>query len=309
MKKFLITGANGLLGQKLVSLLHQEPDVILLATSRGACRFQLPDHVTYQNLDITNAEACEDLFQQFQPDVLFHTAAMTQVDACEDEKSRCDLINITGVSNLIRAIGDRNTHFIHISTDFIYDGDASEYFEDSEANPLSYYGLSKWKSEQLFKEVSFPHAILRTVLVYGVLTDLSRSNIVLWAKGALENGQEIQVVDDQYRCPTLAEDLALACLQVARESATGTYHVSGKDFLSVLQIVHNIADFWNLDKKLIESIPTSSLSQKAQRPPKTKLNINKAMQCFNFHPKGFLDGLAVVDAQLKKINDSHEKST
>ncbi|MDG1849221.1 MAG: NAD(P)-dependent oxidoreductase [Flavobacteriales bacterium] len=301
MKKFLITGANGLLGQKLVSLLHQEVNVCLLATAQGDCRFNLPSGVTFQSLDITDADACAMLFQEFQPDVLFHTAAMTQVDACEDERERCDLINVTGVSNLIKAIGDFDTHFIHISTDFIYKGDASEYFEHSKADPLSYYGLSKWKSEQLFTEVSFPYTILRTVLVYGVLDDLSRTNIVLWAKGALEKGQEIQVVDDQFRCPTLAEDLALACLLVSREKATGTYHISGKDFLSVLEIVHEIADFWNLDKQLINSIPTSSLSQKAKRPPKTKLNISKAMQHFNYQPKSFREGLVLVDKQIQNL--------
>jgi dTDP-4-dehydrorhamnose reductase len=190
MKKILITGANGLLGQKLVSLLSKQQDVSLLATAKGICRFSLPDNVAYRTLDITNADACSDLFNEFQPDALIHAAAMTQVDACEDEREMCDLINITGVSNLIKAIGNRNTHFVHISTDFIYDGDEEEYFEDSKVNPLSYYGRSKWKSEQLFEQVSFPYSILRTVLVYGVLEDLSRSNIVLWAKAALEKGEK-----------------------------------------------------------------------------------------------------------------------
>ncbi|MFQ3268428.1 MAG: dTDP-4-dehydrorhamnose reductase, partial [Flavobacteriales bacterium] len=152
-----------------------------------------------------------------------------------------------------------------------------------------------------FKNVKFPYSILRTVLVYGVLEDLSRSNIVLWAKGALENGQEINVVDDQYRCPTLVEDLALACLQVVEQKATGVYHVSGKDFLSILELVFQIADYWSLDKSLINSIVTSSLNQPAKRPAKTKLNINKAIQQFNYQPKSFREGLALVDEQLQNL--------
>jgi dTDP-4-dehydrorhamnose reductase len=301
MKKILITGANGLLGQKLVSLLSKNDNVMLLATARGECRFSIPENVTYQNLDITNAEDCKSLVEEFQPQALIHAAAMTQVDACETERDLCDSINITGVQNLIQAIGDRKIHFVHISTDFIYEGDEEEYFEDSKVKPLSYYGESKWKSEQLFKNVKFPYSILRTVLVYGVLEDLSRSNIVLWAKGALEKGQEINVVHDQYRCPTLAEDLALACLQVVEEKATGVYHVSGKDFLSILELVFQIADYWNLDKSLINSIVTSSLNQPAKRPEKTKLNINKAIQQFNYQPKSFHQGLALVDEQLQNL--------
>jgi len=301
MKKVLITGANGLLGQKLVSLLSKNQNCKLLATARGERRFSIPENVSYHNLDITNAKDCKSLVEEFQPHAIIHAAAMTQVDACESERELCDSINVEGTQNIIQAIGGRKIHFVHISTDFIYEGDEEEYFEGSKVNPLSYYGESKWKSEQLFKNVKFPYSILRTVLVYGVLEDLSRSNIVLWAKGALENGQEINVVDDQYRCPTLVEDLALACLQVVEQEAIGVYHVSGKDFLSILELVFQIADYWSLDKSLINSIVTSSLNQPAKRPAKTKLNINKAIQQFNYQPKSFREGLALVDEQLQNL--------
>ncbi len=301
MKKILITGANGLLGQKLVYLLSNQENVHLLATARGECRFSIPENISYKNLDITNADNCKSVIDEFQPEALIHAAAMTQVDACETERELCDSINITGVQNLIQAIGNTKTHFVHISTDFIYEGDEEEYFEDSKVNPISYYGESKWKSEQLFEKVKFPYSILRTVLVYGVLEDLSRSNIVLWAKEALEKGQEINVVNDQFRCPTLAEDLAMACFQVVEQKSTGVYHISGKDFLSILELVFQIADYWSLDKSLVNSIKTSSLNQPAKRPAKTKLNINKAIQQFNYQPKSFRKGLALVDEQLQNL--------
>ena len=303
MKKILITGANGLLGRKLVSILSQQKDLSLVATAKGVCRFFLPSKIVYRSLDITNADVCKNLINEFQPDALIHTAAMTQVDVCEDEREACDIINIKGVSNLIKAIGNRNTHFVHLSTDFIYEGNEEEYFEDSKVNPLNYYGRSKWKSEKLFEKVSFPYSILRTVLVYGVVQDLSRTNIVLWAKAALEKGEKINVVDDQYRCPTLAEDLAYACLQVILQKATGVYHVSGKDFLSILDIVFEIADYWGLDKSLINSISSVSLNQKARRPLKTNLNISKAKQEFNYQPKSFLEGLKLLDEQIKKLKE------
>ena len=303
MKKILITGANGLLGRKLVSILSQQKDLSLVATAKGVCRFFLPSKIVYRSLDITNADVCKNLINEFQPDALIHTAAMTQVDVCEDEREACDIINIKGVSNLIKAIGNRNTHFVHLSTDFIYEGNEEEYFEDSKVNPLNYYGRSKWKSEKLFEKVSFPYSILRTVLVYGVVQDLSRTNIVLWAKAALEKGEKINVVDDQYRCPTLAEDLAYACLQVILQKATGVYHVSGKDFLSILDIVFEIADYWGLDKSLINSISSVSLNQKARRPLKTNLNISKAKQEFNYQPKSFLEGLKLLDEQIKELKE------
>lgn len=301
MKKILITGANGLLGQKLVALLSTQEHIQLIATARGEARFTVPENVVFRSLDISNAFSCKSLIEELRPDALINAAAMTQVDACETECDLCDSINVTGVENLINAVGTRQIHFVHISTDFIYDGTEEEYFEDSEVNPLSYYGESKWKSELLFEHVPFPYTIFRTVLVYGVLEDLSRSNIVLWAKGALEKEQQINVVDDQYRCPTLAEDLAMACLQVVEQEVAGVFHVSGKDFLSILELIFQIADYWNLDKSLINSINTSSLNQPASRPEKTKLNINKAKKHFNYQPKSFQEGLAVVDQQLQNL--------
>ncbi len=301
MNKILITGSNGLLGQKLVSLLANKSNCQLIATARGEARFSIPNNVIYQSLDITDAQACISVVNTFSPDAIIHAAAMTNVDACENQRELCDLINIEGTRNIIQAIGNRQTHLVHISTDFIYEGDEDEYFEDSKANPLSYYGTSKWKSELLFENVSFPYSILRTVLVYGVLEDLSRSNIVLWAKGALEKNQEINVVDDQYRCPTLAEDLALACSDVVAQKATGVFHVSGKEFLSILDLVYKIADFWSLDRNLIKSIKTSSLNQAAKRPVKTKLNIIKAIKQFNYQPKSIHEGLTLVAHQLQNL--------
>lgn len=301
MKKILITGANGLLGQKLVALLSAQENCKLLATSKEDARFTIPSNVSYINLDITNTVDCSSVVNDFLPDAIIHAAAMTQVDACEDKRELCDSINIEGTRNLILAIGIRKTHFVHISTDFIYEGDEEEYFEDSRVNPLSYYGASKWKSEQLFDQVTFPYSILRTVLVYGVLEDLSRSNIVLWAKGSLEKGQQINVVDDQYRCPTLVEDLALACWDVVEKNVTGVFHVSGKEFLSILDLVYKIADFWNLDRELINPIKTSSLDQAATRPAKTNLNINKAIKQFNYQPKSFHEGLTLVANQLQNL--------
>ena len=301
MKKVLITGANGLLGQKLVSLLGSNQSCVLLATARGEARFSVPENINYSTLDITDSQDCFTLVNEFSPDAIIHAAAMTQVDACETERDLCDAINIEGTRNLIHAIGNRSIHFVHLSTDFIYQGDEEEYFEDSRVKPLSYYGASKWKSEQLFEKVTFPYSILRTVLVYGVLEDLSRSNIVLWAKGALEKNQSINVVDDQYRCPTLVEDLALACWQVVDENARGVFHVSGKEFLSILDLVYKIADFWNLDKRLIIPIKTTSLNQAATRPAKTNLNISKAIKQFNYQPKSFSEGLTLVDEQLQNL--------
>ena len=142
-------------------------------------------------------------------------------------------------------------------------------------------------------------AILRTVLVYGIAEDMSRSNIVLWAKGALEKGKEITVVDDQFRSPTLAEDLADGCILAAKQKATGVYNISGKDQMSVIELVRAVADHWKLDKSIILPISSTTLNQAAKRPPVTGFILDKAINELGYKPHSFKEGLAVVEEQMR----------
>ena len=297
--KILITGSNGLLGQKLVKLLSNQPKVELLATSKGPNRISDPSGYSYQELDITNEAQINHLFDAFKPEVVINTAAMTNVDACESNKELCWDLNVNAVKYQLKASEKHQSHFIHLSTDFVFDGEHGPYKEDDQLNPLSYYGLSKFEAEKLVQESSTPWSIARTIIVYGVVEDMSRSNIVLWAKGALEKGNPLTIVDDQFRSPTLAEDLAMACWLIAQQKATGIYHISGKDIMSIIELVHRVADYYGLDKSVISPIKSSSLNQAAKRPPKTGFILDKAINDLGYNPHSFEEGLAIVTDQLK----------
>ena len=130
---------------------------------------------------------------------------------------------------------------------------------------------------------------------------MSRSNIVLWAKDALTNGQKINVVDDQFRSPTLAEDLAEGCISIADKGATGIYHLSGKETMSILELVYKVADFWKLDKSLITPSKSNTLNQPAKRPPYTGFVIDKAKRDLGYNPHSFTEGLEILDKQLKAV--------
>jgi dTDP-4-dehydrorhamnose reductase len=183
---------------------------------------------------------------------------------------------------------------------FVFDGADGPYNETAIPNPVSYYGQTKLEAEHLVTASNCRWTILRTVLVYGIVSDMSRSNIVLWAKEALEKGNPINVVNDQWRTPTLAEDLADACLLAFSHKAEGIYHVSGKDFMSIAALVAKVADFYQLDKSLIKEISSASLNQAARRPVKTGFILDKAMTELNYHPHSFEEGLAILNQQLKK---------
>jgi dTDP-4-dehydrorhamnose reductase len=210
--------------------------------------------------------------------------------------------NVTSVQNIVDVIESFSptTHLIHLSTDFIFDGEkGSEYVETDKPNPQSYYALSKYESEKVLEKSKIKWAIARTIIVYGIVDNMSRSNIVLWAKDALSKGQKINVVDDQFRAPTLAEDLADGCILIADKSATGIYHLSGPKTMSILELVYSVADFWKLDKSLVTPSKSNNLNQAAKRPPYTGFIIDKAKRELGYNPHSFEEGLKILDMQLK----------
>ena len=302
MKKILITGSNGLLGQKIVNTLLKRTDVQIIATSSGVNRLLAKDGYTYESLDITQKSQVESVFKKHQPDVIINTAAMTNVDACETKREECWAINVAAVQNIVDVISENGNscHLIHLSTDFVFDGEkGSEYVETDIPNPLSYYGLSKFESEKILQKSTINWAIARTIIVYGIVDNMSRSNIVLWAKEALTKGQKINVVDDQFRSPTLAEDLADGCILIADKKAKGLFHLSGPKTLSILELVYLVADFWKLDKSLVTPSKSDNLNQAAKRPPRTGFDISKARKELGYAPKSFEEGLKILDEQLK----------
>ncbi len=294
--KILITGSNGLLGQKLVKLLVSE-GIDVIATSRGADRLGLGGYV-YDSMDITNASDVQTCIKKHNPDVVINTAAMTNVDQCETEREACYALNVTAVANLITASESIDCHLIHLSTDFIFDGSHGPLTEEDKPNPISYYGESKLAAEELLFKSTIKWSIARTVLVYGVAMDMSRSNIVLWVKKSLENGQTIKVVNDQWRTPTLAEDLAMGCYLIAKNKALGIFNISGEDMLTPFQMAMQTAEFFNLNSALIEETDGSKFTQTAKRPPKTGFVITKAQSQFGYVPHSFAEGLQVLKDQL-----------
>ena len=295
--KILVTGANGLLGQKLTALLSEQPDVTLIATAREGIRNPLK-RGSFQPLDVTNEDQVNQAVASILPQVIIHTAAMTQVDQCETERDLCWLNNVTAVGYLAKASDKHSVHLIHLSTDFIFDGTFGPLEETAVPNPLSHYGRSKLASEEIVQKMASPWTILRTVLVYGVVPDLSRSNIVLWVKKSLEDGKTIKVVNDQWRTPTLAEDLATGCWLAASRKATGIFNISGDEMMTPHDIALRTAEYFGLNKDLIKETNSSEFKQPAARPPKTGFIIKKAQRELGYQPHTFKEGLSILASQL-----------
>jgi len=296
--KILLTGSNGLLGQKLVALLRQQAGVAIVATSRGVNKLaDLYPELPFVALDVTDAAQVRQVLAREQPTHLIHTAAMTNVDECELNHEACWLQNVTAVENLVTVCAAQNIHLTHLSTDFIFSGEAGPLAEDAVPAPVNFYGESKLAAERLVQASAGPWAIARTVLVYGVAHEYGRTNIVLWVRDSLRAGKTIKVVDDQWRTPTLAEDLAQGCWLLARQAAHGIYNISSDELLTPYAMALRVADYFSLDKSLIEKADGSTFTQPARRPASTGFLIEKARRELGYRPHTFAEGIGLVGAQ------------
>jgi len=297
LKKILVTGANGLLGQKLVFLLSTQKDIEVIPTGRGPARIDFHD-LKYLDIDLSNRNQVFADILKIAPSHIMHAAAITQVDICETDKEFCRTNNVIASENLIEVALELNAYFQYISTDFVFDGKGGPYNESDPPNPVNFYGKSKYAVEQILASTPLEYSIVRTVLVYGVGENMSRSNLVLWVKNKLEKGEPIRVVNDQWRTPTLVEDLAMGCYKVLEKKATGIFHISGKDYLTPYDIALQVADLFGLDRRLISPTNAAEFQEVGTRPLRTGFDISKARKELNYEPVPLERGLHIVREQI-----------
>lgn len=282
--RILITGSNGLLGQKIVKLCL-ERGLSFIATSKGENRNPDCPNQNYLSLDITNALEINNVFQFYYPTDIIHTAAITNVDYCEDHVEECQEVNVNATRLLLNASIQYKAHFQFLSTDFVFDGEKGNYTEKDEVNPLSVYAKSKVDGENLVLNTNSDNwSIVRTIIVYGEGNNLSRSNIVLWAKDALSSGKELTIVDDQFRAPTWADDLAWGCVEIILRDKKGIFHLSGPETMSVIDLVYRIADYYHLPKDQVKPIHSNTLNQAAKRPPRTGFDLTHSRKELDYNP-------------------------
>lgn len=292
--RILVTGANGLVGKKLVKQLVASGKHEVYATSLK--KMQLDGAQTFtsnlQNADINN------LVEQLKLETIIHCAALSSPDACEVDRFVCKKMNIEVTSRIASACRDYSVHLVFLSTDFIFDGIKGNYTEEDAINPISYYGESKMESETLLKTMGIPHAVVRTSLVYGYDEKLSRPNILTRVVQNLGKQQKYRVPTDQIRTPTLAEDLAKGIEMIVDNKKEGLYNISGGDIISVADFATQVAKVFNLDDSFLQRVTTKELSEPAPRPLNSSLIIEKARRELNYTPTPIIEGIKIVKSQM-----------
>lgn len=296
-KKILLTGANGLLGQKVTDIFSRESEHKLLLTDLAE-KAEDSKNFVYRTLDITNKDSVKDCVKNFLPDIIINTAAYTNVDGCESERELSWKVNVDAVKNIIIASRICNARLIHISTDYVFDGVSGNYDEQSKPNPKSFYGKGKLAGENAIIASGISASIVRTMILYGTGKNI-RPNFALWLINSLQNKKQVSIVTDQFGMPTIIDDLALGILRIAEHNSQGVYHICGSEYCSRYDFAVKLAEIFELDKTLISPIKTSELNQAAERPMNSSFILLKAETELGLKSLNVTEGLYFLKSQLK----------
>lgn len=286
--KILILGTNGFTGRRILQRLVTHHSVM-------ACSLH-PDILSeegyeFQTLNILNFDATDALLNAFQPNVIINASALSVVDYCEQHPEEAYAMNVSAVKHLAEYCQANPCRLIHLSTDFVFDGTASEaYTELDTPNPVNYYGKTKRWSEEAIEQACNNYAIVRVEVVYGKPFDGQHGNIVHLVKNRLGNGQGIRVVSDQFRSPTWVEDIARAIESLLSDKYQGIYHICGGETLSVADIAYRVAKHFGLDTSLIQPVTTEEMNEATPRPLFSPMSTEKAFREFGYQPSSLEEG-------------------
>ena len=281
MKRILITGAFGQLGEACSNLLNTNFHVI-----RTGIRADDED----RKLDITSEKSVKYILDKHAPDIILNLAAMTNVDGCEKNPEHAHKVNHDGVVNLCDGF---DGHFIQISTDYVFNGKEGPYLEDDPINPISVYGKSKFAAEKYLMNSNISHTIVRANVLYSY-SPATKASFLKWVVESLKDSKAIKVVSDQWNNPTSTSSLSDFINKIALSQTSGLYHYADRGVMSRFEFAEMIASVFSLDSSLIKPILTSNLNQIAPRPLKSGLRTQKIKKELSIYPPKVKDSLKSI---------------
>jgi dTDP-4-dehydrorhamnose reductase len=288
----LVTGSNGFVGSHVVKqLLKEGLKVIATSFSADASNFQLYRHYRFLQIDLTDASAIRACFESVKPNVVVHCAAMSKPDDCELRQADAYALNVAATAQLLLNAADYKSHFIHLSTDFIFNGKEGMHDENDTPDPLNYYGRTKLEAEEIVKKYEYHWTIVRTVFVYGE-TLYGRDSFCSFIARKLKNNESYKVVNDQERTPTYVGDLTKGIYEIIKRKTTGVFHLCGNETLTPYQMAVKTAKILGIAHEyLLTPVTCKEFTEIAKRPLKSGLRIEKAKQELGYEPINFDEGL------------------
>lgn len=236
--------------------------------------------------------------------MVINCSALSVPDYCETHHEEAYLTNVTAVSQLAVFCEEYKSRFIHLSTDFVFDGKMFVFDEKINENagllyteedipaPVNYYGYTKWKGEEKVAETCSSFAIVRVAIVYGRALPGQHGNIVQLVMNRLKAGKEIRVVSDQWRTPTYVGDVSDGVQRLIAHTTNGIFHICGDECMSIAEIAYQVADYMGLDHSLIHPVTTEEMNETTPRPRFSGMSIDKARTMLRYEPQKLKEVLA-----------------
>jgi dTDP-4-dehydrorhamnose reductase len=266
--KYLVTGSAGLIGNQLVHDLEKSGEIVYSCYNNMKPVYGIPT-----KLNLLNLEDIHKIFKKFQPDVVIHSAALTDVEKCEVDPQLANLLNVKATEVIAKEVEKISSYLMYISTDYIFDGKSGLYKETDSTNPLNNYGKTKLLGEKFIENETSKWSIIRTSTPFGVHP--FKKTFPVWVYENLKINKKINILEDQFTSPTYVPNLSKMILEITSRSLEGFFHLSGSTKISRFEFAKMIATKLNLDLSLLNPVKIDNMAWKANRPIDSSLDVSK----------------------------------
>jgi len=294
-KRLLITGINGMLGQNLVK--EYSKDYMISGIDLNPGIYPTHSDIRVTQLDLNDSTAVNQHIMQVHPHALIHTAAYTNVDRAEAEREVAFAVNAAVPALLADLCLELDIPMIHISTDYVFDGQKGPYAESDPCHPHGSYAESKYAGEKAVLDSGAKVIVVRPNVMYGHGVDL-KSSFVDWLVKELRGNNPVNIVDDQYNNPTYARRLSQVIRKLLERDAWGIWHFGSKEVISRYSFALKIADNFGLPSELINAISTGDLNQRAPRPMRSGLICEKVKRELGINILSIGEELALLKEEM-----------
>ncbi len=263
--KICVTGGSGVIGSKLVDHFTKSGFDVDFTYMANKPKIASSKNWRANQLDITNRELTLRLLQEINPDIVIHTAAVTNVDLCQTDKELAENVNIEGTRNIVDGCKLTNSNLIYVSTSFVFDGTKDQYVEEDKTSPRNHYGYTKQKGEEFVINSGLESMILRTDQPYCWTESWQHTNSVLRVVDTLQAGKTLDEVTDWYNTPTYIPDFVDVTSKLIQKKSTGIFHVVGRDYINRYDWSKTVAEIFVLDQTKIRPIKSDKLSVVVKR--------------------------------------------
>lgn len=268
----LVTGSAGILGRRLAPILAEDHRVIA-SIHRNELKLDQPTTLKVKKCDLTDTDAAARLIDETNPDIVINCVAMTDVDGCEENPVLAERVNSGVVKNLLHAVSKEDTYFVQVSTDYVFDGKAGPYPEDSAANPINMYGQTKLDGEAAVRSWEGRSLVVRTSALYDCHST-EKANLFASTYNRLRNGQPVNAASDLYCNPIWTVNLASALKEAVDKQACGILNIAGPAYLSRYQFSMVIAEHYGFPSELVNRLSLADLNRRAERPLRAGVDIS-----------------------------------